>query len=53
MPEWLPSGPFHVGSLGRSFGMSPHGLLGSTPPFGKSVDMGDAAAALMDGGGEP
>lgn len=56
MPEWLPSGPFNVGSfnaglVGRSFGMSPHALLGSTPPFGKSVDMVDMCAQLMESGG--
>jgi len=49
MPEWLPSGPFNVGSMGRSFGMSPAGILGTTPPFGKSIDMmGDLGANLME-----
>ncbi len=28
-PEWLPSGPFNVGSMAMSFGMSPANILGA------------------------
>ncbi len=47
LPEWLPSGPFHVGS----FGVSAAGVMGTTPPFGKSVDMVDVCTQLMEAGG--
>jgi hypothetical protein len=51
-PEWLPSGPFNVGSFGRgSLGLSPHAVLAGTPPFGRSVDMVDVCAQLMEAGG--
>lgn len=49
-PQWPPAGSLGSGSF---MGISPMArMLGTSPMFGKSVDMVDVCTQLMENGGE-